>query len=270
MARQSKAAKSASAIADRLMHRAPLRLVTDQTKIHSKSLSPGGTVRPMEAPVRHECWRCHDTGFNVGTCGARRCTCGRRKIVRNALLQIPPRFGNPKLSRLVPDPNRHPRQSLVISTLKLNPDRSYLLCGENGTGKTHFAWALYRHALAKGRRVIGCSVRELLEDYRKAVTSGGTETDATIFRPRVLPDDLKVRGIDWTILLDEFEKARPSEFAVEMLFALLDAAYQFQHQLILTSNFSVDKLIAHWGRLDEVWGKFIVRRLEVCTRIEMF
>jgi DNA replication protein DnaC len=170
----------------------------------------------------------------------------------------------------VPNSNRHPQQAVIIAELKRHPDRSYLFCGENGSGKTHFAWALYRHSLSKGRRVVGCSVRELLEDYRKAAINGKGEEEVASFRPRVLPADLRVKGQEWTIFLDEFEKARPSEFASEVLFELIDAAYQFQHQLIVTTNFTVEKLITHWGRLDEVWGKSIVRRLEGCVIIEMF
>jgi DNA replication protein DnaC len=174
------------------------------------------------------------------------------------------------LSQLAPDPDRHPNQAAVIEEMKKNPEKSYLFCGSNGSGKTHFGWALFRYALSKGRRVIGCSVRELLEDYRKSATATGPEDNGQWFRPRVLPDDLKVKGARWTIFLDEFEKARPSEFAAEMLFALFDAAYQYKQQLIVTSNFNVQKLIAHWGRLDEVWGTSIVRRLDGATVIEMF
>jgi len=249
---------------------ARLRLVGKQMETDSESLSPDGVSARVARHAPRECSRCQGTGFEVIALRARPCRCARRKKARNALSQIPPRFGKPKLSRLVPNADRHPKQSLVIDTFRRNPDRSYLFSGENGCGKTHFAWALWRHALAKGRRVVGCSVRELLEDYRKAATTGSPGVDVTVFRPRVLPEDLKVRGARWTIFLDEFEKARPSEFAVEMLFALVDAAYQFQQQLIVTTNFRVEALIGHWGRLDGVWGKSIVRRLEVCTRIEMF
>jgi DNA replication protein DnaC len=72
------------------------------------------------------------------------------------------------------------------------------------------------------------------------------------------------------LFLDEFEKARPTEFASEMLFNLLDAARNFNHQLVITSNLDPEKLRAHWSRIDEIWGNSIMARLWDCHRVELF
>jgi hypothetical protein len=256
-------------VIERLMSKAQPHPLSD-TGQDSESQSRTGSNNQINGAKPRNCSRCFGTGFVVSPKGARPCLCKQLRVARARLAQIPPRFGKPKLSRLSPLTARHPQQSEIIAAIKARPDQSYLFCGANGTGKTHFAWALFRHAIASGRRVVGCSVRELLEDYRQAAINSNPESFIESFKPRVLPEDLKVQGQRWTLLLDEFEKARPSEFAAEMLFALLDAAHSFEHQLIVTSNFAVDKLIAHWGRLDDVWGRSIVRRLEHCVIIEMY
>lgn len=225
------------------------------------------------------CWRCQGVRYLVvktedGRSAAKPCLCLRRARIREALALVPPRFESPRIARLKACAECHPKQAEVIADLKARPDESYLFSGRNGVGKSHFAWALYRHALARGRRVVACTVRELLADFRRAevmIPAEGRDLDSGIVvKPRVEASDLKQRERKWTIFLDEFEKARPSEFASEMLLALLDAALEFEHQLIVTSNLSPKRLIEHWGRIDHVWGTSIVRRLENCALWELW
>lgn len=88
-------------------------------------------------------------------------------------------------------------------------------------------------------------------------------------RPAVLPEDLRSNE-RWTIFLDEFEKVKTSEFASRKLFELLNAARDFQQQVLVTSNKKWDQLREIWGRVDEVYGDSIMKRLEPCELIEMF
>jgi DNA replication protein DnaC len=169
---------------------------------------------------------------------------------------------------LEPRPDLHPLQTQVIRHIKAHPDDSYLLTGRNGSGKSHIAWALYRHAVVKGRGLAACTVRDLLKDFRRMEV---TRDSNAAFVPRVTPEQLKrVKGLRWFIFLDEFEKARPSEFASEMLFSLLDAAKSFGHQLVVTSNMPIEGLRQHWSRQNDIWGNSIIERLKGCYTAQMF
>jgi DNA replication protein DnaC len=199
---------------------------------------------------------------------ARNCICLRRQLNRARLEKIPPVFNDPRLRRLKPRPDLHPKQPSVIQLIQSCPDDSYVLTGKNGTGKTHFAWAIYRHTLSQHRPAVACTVRDLLSEYRRMEV--GVPDGETLKSPRVTAEELRKISKPWLLLLDEFEKARPSEFASEQLFNLLDAAKSFNHQIVATSNLNWDGLRAHWSRIDEIWGNSIMTRLAHCRLVEMF
>jgi DNA replication protein DnaC len=152
--------------------------------------------------------------------------------------------------------------------VRASPNDSYLFLGKNGTGKSHFAWALFRHAVASRRPAIACTVRDLLTEFRRLEV--GVSDGEILRRPRVTAEILRKGGRPWFLFLDEFEKARPSEFASEQLFNLLDAAKSFNHQIVVTSNLTVDGLKHHWSRIDPIWGNSILSRLEFCNQVEFF
>jgi DNA replication protein DnaC len=150
-----------------------------------------------------------------------------------------------------------------------------VLCGRNGSGKTHIGWALYRHAVVSGRKAIGCLLAELIESYRNFELLDQAERlkamrDRTKDRPLILPDDLKTGEHRFTLFLDEFEKARPTEFASEYLFRLLNAARDFKHQVIITSNLDWDGMLERWSKISDVYGNAIMTRLEGYHLGEMF
>jgi hypothetical protein len=199
---------------------------------------------------------------------AEHCICLRRALARNQLSVIPPAFGMPRLRRLKPRPDLHPNQTTAIPFVQAHPNDSFLLTGKNGTGKSHIGWAIYRNALASRRPVIACTVRDLLAEYRRVEV--GVLEGETLKSPRVTAENLRKPGKPWLLFLDEFEKARPSEFASEQLFNLLDAANAFGHQIVVTSNLSNEQLRHHWGRIDEIWGNSIMTRLQICHEITFF
>lgn len=189
-------------------------------------------------------------------------------MARAQLSIVPPIFDNPRLSRIKPRSDLHSAQATAITFVRANPDDSYLFVGKNGTGKSHIAWAVYRHAVSQRRSVVACTVRDLLADFRRVEM--GVPDGETLKSPRVTADDLRRAGKPWLLFLDEFEKARPSEFASEQLFNVLDAARSFKHQIVVTSNLSVEALRGHWGRIDEIWGNSIMTRLQDCHEVDFF
>lgn len=246
----------------------PTELFKDEPKML------GSDRRSSSEPV-FECAVCSDVGmvtvFVEGVSkGVKRCECRTRKIIQAGLKDVPPEFGVPMLGSLAPRPGLHRDQRAVIEHMKQHPFESYLFCGENGTGKSHFAYALYVHALFAGRRSVACTLRELLDEFKR-MEMREAGADGKAFMARVTPGQLQQDKERWTIVLDEFEKARVTEFTSEMLFALLDSAWKYGHQMIVTSNKSIEELIDRWGRIDEVYGRSIVKRLAAtCNGIGFF
>lgn len=218
------------------------------------------------------CWRCLGVGTRLVQTSegkfAQNCLCVRRRQAKALLSLIPPIFNNPRLSRLLPRPDLHPSQLAAISCMRERPNDSYLFLGKNGTGKSHFAYALYRHAIASYRPAVACTARDLLTEFRRLEV--GLPAGEILRRPRVTAETLRKSGRSWFLFLDEFEKAKPSEFASEQLFNLLDAAKSFKHQIVITSNLTAEGLKDHWSRFDPIWGDSILCRLECCYQVDFF
>lgn len=201
-----------------------------------------------------ECPNCVDGWIVVEGEGAHRCQCLRNKIRARALARIPTIYQKLTLETVTADPTRHADQGLIISAMQRTPEKSFAFFGANGCGKTLFGWLLYRKAVDSNRCAVGLPLAELLEQFR------GYERDPDKL-PDIGPSDLRQDKRRYLIFLDEVEKARPSEFAAEMLFRLVDAAYSFNHQLVIASNQTPDELSAHWAKNGGTYGPSIVRRI---------
>lgn len=187
------------------------------------------------------------------------CECVKSQNRRRKLERIPPEYRLLSLATIRPRPELHEKQDNLIPILQAEPHASYLLSGKNGCGKSLAGWLLYRKAVEDGRPVAAMPVASLLAEYRAC------ERDATRL-PSVHPEDLRQRSGEtlkdrWFIFLDEFDKARASEFAGEMLFLLMDAIYSYRHQLVVTTNLKTKDLQAHWARSGDTYGPSIMRRV---------
>lgn len=160
-------------------------------------------------------------------------------------------------------------QTQIVPFLKANPYRNYFLAGDNGVGKSLFGYCLVRWAICNGRRIAACNLADLLEEYRALEKPIGP--DETVKAPVISASDLRTDKTKWLILLQELDKARPSEYAGEKFFALVDAAHNFHQQLVVTTNCHKDELIQKWDRSGCTYGKSIVRRLvERAVVVNMF
>ena len=186
---------------------------------------------------------------------AKACGCLLRARFRSL---VPPEFRKHNLARLQPRGDVHPQQTAFVPFLKANPESSYFLTGRNRVGKSLFGWCLLRAAIIKGRRVVGCNVTALLDQYR--ALEKPVNPDDIAPRPLIQASDLQI-GVKWFLLLQEFDKARPSEYAAERLFALVDAAHSYKHQWVITSNLDAGELIEHWNRAGGRYGASIISRL---------
>lgn len=130
---------------------------------------------------------------------------------------------------------------------------SLLLSGKVGCGKSLVGWLLYRQAIEDERPAIALPLAELLAQFKRYECGGEV--------PALTAENLRTDKQRWFIFLDEFEKARPSEFSSEQLFLLMDAIYTYRHQLVITSNCDKDGLRAHWSQASDQYGVSIMRRL---------
>ena len=183
------------------------------------------------------------------------------KTLREKRLSIlPPNFRNCRLETLEAMPALHSEQSNVVAEIKKNPGGNFFLAGDFGTGKTYLLWTLYRYAVEQDtRRVIACTLSELLTEYKNFIQAS-IKGDPLIY-PRISAEDLRQTHTKYSIFIDDIDKARPTEYTAEQLFELADAIYSYQHQVVVTTNLTLEKLVAHFKRADERFGGAIVRRL---------
>jgi DNA replication protein DnaC len=238
------------------------------TRISDHLKLPRQSSEPESA---YDCEPCSDSGWvtvfvETGrNLGVKRCACLTRQIRQRALARIPPTYRDLDLMTIEPRLDLHEKQGLLIEHLRAEPECSYALLGRNGCGKSMVGWLLYKRAVEQGRPAIGLPTAELLAQFRRWETGGNM--------PAIDAETLRDDRRRWLIFLDEFDKARPTEFASEVLFAVLDAAYSYMHQVVITSNLRQSELKDHWARFSEVYGPSIMRRvleLPDITEVELF
>lgn len=228
-----------------------------------------------ESLIKFECDICSDSTSGMVTVEesgykfARPCVCRLEKVRRKKLSIIPPMFADVSIDNIAPQPKKHAAQTEAIKLVKNNPTSNFLLGGRFGTGKTLLMYCLYREAVMRDRRTAIFTLSELLNEYRKFIQDSMSGVPPT--PPRIVAEDLRQTHTQFSIFIDDIDKAKPTEYAAEQLFELADAIYAFNHQVVVTTNLTLPKLVDHFERADERFGGSIVRRLiETSIRIEMF
>lgn len=210
------------------------------------------------------CPACYGSGFEtVPGRGARVCECRRPLMLAKRVDLIPARYRDVTLDTVEPRADLHAKQAAALRLMRDCPRDSYVLAGRPGVGKTHFYWALYRAAAEDiDRRVVACSMLQLIEQYREAFRPRKDGEPAP--RPAVMPNDLAQTGVAYSLFFDDIDKPRITEYVAEQIHALFDAAYNHNHQIVVTTNLRVrdpDQLSAHFERADERYGLATVRRI---------
>jgi DNA replication protein DnaC len=164
---------------------------------------------------------------------------------------------------LTADPDKHPKQAMIISKMQANPEASLVMFGKTGTGKTMLGYVLAKYAIEQGRPVVTITLAELLDQYREQFSNREK-------LPIVDADTLREIKGRFLIFIDEADKARPTAFAGEKFFHLINAASETEQQVIIASNKTKPMLMAHWERANvdddsdaeySCYGEPIMRRL---------
>lgn len=200
--------------------------------------------------------------------GARPCQCAiAAKIKRHipaSLELIPPRYAGFSLDNLTADPSRHKGQAKAIELIKANPTSNFAICGTFGSGKTHLFYSLFR-SIVESRRAFAGTLAELIAEHKDRI-----EADKNGVAPRALsitPEALAQKFTPFSLFIDDIDKETPTEFVCKILFALVNAAYEFGQQMVFTTNLKPSQLIAHFEKADIRFGGSIARRLMDNTQI---
>lgn len=130
--------------------------------------------------------------------------------------------------------------------------RCVVFLGLAGTGKTHLACAILRAAVEQGATGRYVTLGALLREIRASYHADATRTEEQIIRAYAWPD---------LLVLDEIGADRDTEFAKQVLFALMDARYQAFLPTLCVSNLPLPEFKAAVGdrvldRLRDQGGRF--------------
>ncbi len=153
---------------------------------------------------------------------------------------------------------------MVIKHLREHPKSSYLFWGDAGTSKSHFAVALFEHALREHAEadwatlecpVVRVNVPALLEEWvRKSMNEAAPTPSYSL----EMAQSFKRHDERPFVLFDELDKFKPSEYKLNKLFEIVNAIYDNHGQVVATSNTAPDVLVEQWG---ETYGSPILRRI---------
>jgi hypothetical protein len=183
---------------------------------------------------------------------------------------VPPRFRGVRLDSLEPFPDSMlaiATQQHHIQFLKEHRHNSFLLAGGEGTGKTHFAFALLFEALTNSSlavenddklspSVFFVDTFDLLEHTQDYKTD--KREDAPVVVSAQI-DGLIKQGNRVSLFLDEIDKFSPTEPRLNLLLGLVRSVANGRGQIVATSNLLLEELQEKWKGFSA--AKPILRRL---------
>lgn len=223
----------------------------------------------MRDPDGIECVHCDGTGFRVDveTNTAYDCTCRAQRIARrrarNLSNVLPKRYRNASLeSTVVHDiRSRAPGQVRAVEHFvrdidgQLDSGRGLWLFGGPGTGKTELAMLVSKTALTAGRSVAVYTLPRLLAEIRKTFDA---DNDATYL-------DLLDRLAEVDLLhIDDVGAEQTSPWVLEQLYAIVNARYEDERSIVLTTNLERDALAAQIGE------RTVSRLEQMCELLPLF
>jgi len=209
---------------------------------------------------------CDGTGFVVdeSTRVAQPCRCRPQRIerrrARSLSAVIPARYRNvgfdrPPVTEMPAPQVQAVRRFVRDIDANLDAGRGLWFEGTVGTGKTTLAMLVSRAALDAGRSVAIYSLPRLLAEIR-ATFEDGAEGSYVGFLDRLAAVDL--------LHVDDVGAERSSEWVLEQLYAIVNARYEDERSIVLTTNLEQSELEEQIGR------RTVSRLKEMCDPLPLY
>lgn len=203
---------------------------------------------------------CDGTGWLIDevTRTATPCRCRPVRInrarARTLSAVIPKRFRGVSFERapvvdMDPTIVREVRRYVDHIDANLDRGRGLWFTGDVGTGKTTLAMLVSRAALDAGRSVAIYSLPRLLAEIRKTFDEGSDRSYLGLLDRLVEVDLLHV---------DDVGAERTSEWVLEQLYAIVNARYEDERAILITTNLDHDAL------RDQIGLRTVSRLIEIC------
>jgi DNA replication protein DnaC len=209
---------------------------------------------------------CDGTGFVIDevTRVATPCRCRPARVERRRsrkLSAVIPRkyrgvsFDRSPVSDMHEPIVRPVRQFVRALDENLDGGRGLWIYGNVGTGKTTLAMLVSKAALDAGRSVAIYSLPRLLAEIRATFEAGGDGSYVS-FLDRLAAVDL--------LHVDDVGAEKTSEWVLEQLYAIVNARYEEERSIVITTNLERDELA---GQINE---RTVSRLEEMCTVVPLF
>ncbi len=210
--------------------------------------------------------QCDGSGFLVddATNTATDCPCRAQRVTMarsRSLSGVIPRryrgvsFDRPPVTEIAPAVTSAVRSFVGRIDENLDAGRGLWFFGSVGTGKTTLAMLVSRHALESGRSVAIYSLPRLLAQIRTTFDDerGGTYVDLL---DRLTAVDL--------LHIDDVGAEKSSEWVLEQLYAIVNARYEDERSVIVTTNLERDELA------EQITERTVSRLEEMCEVLPLW
>lgn len=134
------------------------------------------------------------------------------------------------------------------------------LSGGFGTGKTHLAAAICHEVIKQGYQPVFGTMVTLLEKI-KATYNGAEEAEWQII-DRYIRSDL--------LIIDDLGKERPTGWALERLYGIINARYEDCRPIVITANYGISQIEKRLaGDNAETAGAITSRLYEMCRGVPL-
>jgi DNA replication protein DnaC len=209
---------------------------------------------------------CDGTGFVIdeATRIATPCRCRPARVERRRSRRlsavIPRKYRGVSFDRApvtdMPEPQvRIVRRFVGALDENLDGGRGLWLHGQVGTGKTTLAMLVSRAALDAGRSVAIYSLPRLLAEIRATFEADGDGSYVS-FLDRLAAVDL--------LHVDDVGAEKTSDWVLEQLYAIVNARYEEERSVVLTTNLERDALAA------QINERTVSRLEEMCTLVPLY
>jgi DNA replication protein DnaC len=225
-------------------------------------MPPATKTTPDTCPLH----LCDGSGFLVdeATNDARDCACRPQRVSRaraNALSGVIPRkyrgvsFDRPPVTEI-----DRTRVAVVRSFVnhideRIDGGRGLWFFGSVGTGKTTLAMLVSKHAIEAGRSVAIYSLPRLLAQIRTTFDDDRSNSYVDLL-DRLTAVDL--------LHIDDVGAEKTSPWVLEQLYAIVNARYEEQRSVMITTNLERDELA------DQINERTVSRLEEMCELLPLY